>query len=219
MNKLQVVLQHKIGLRTLLRSSEAYYKGKAGANNRWLGTLLIDGKTKLSIGKDARIINKGSLFMGMPSQMFHPSPRPSILIMGPKSKLIINGNVDVACGVSIILLDGACLDLGSNVYINCDSTILCAENIKIGDNTTISWNAEICDTDHHRIIREGSVKTSPIDIGKGVLVGRRSIIMKGVKIGDGSVIAAGAVVTRDVPETSLAAGVPAKVIRENIRWE
>jgi acetyltransferase-like isoleucine patch superfamily enzyme len=215
----QTILQHRIGIRTILRSSQAYFKGDAGANNRWLGTLLIDGKTKLSMGKNARIINKGSLFMGLPSQMFHPSPRPSMLIMGPNSKLIINGNVDVGSGVLIILLSGACLELGSSVFINCDSTILCAEKIKIGDNTKISWNAEISDTDHHRIIRDGSVKAAPVDIGNGVLVGRRSMVMKGVKVGDGSVIAAGAVVTRDVPATSLVAGVPAKVIRENIHWE
>ena len=63
------------------------------------------------------------------------------------------------------------------------------------------------------------MQTAPIEIGSNVLIGRRSMIMKGVKIGDGSVIAAGSVVTRDVPAKCLAAGVPARVIRQDIQWE
>ena len=61
--------------------------------------------------------------------------------------------------------------------------------------------------------------TKPIEIGDHVWIGLRAIILKGVKIGNGSVIAAGAVVTRDVPPYSLVAGVPARVIKENIYWE
>jgi acetyltransferase-like isoleucine patch superfamily enzyme len=60
---------------------------------------------------------------------------------------------------------------------------------------------------------------APIEIGRHVLVGRRSMVMKGVTIGDGAVIAAGAVVTRNVSARSLAAGIPARVIKQDIDWE
>jgi acetyltransferase-like isoleucine patch superfamily enzyme len=133
--------------------------------------------------------------------------------------LILNGHTTIGKGVSIITLNDATLELGDNVYINSNSTILCSKNVKIGDGTKISWDVEISDTDLHRIIRPDSVMASPIEIGTNVLVGRRSMIMKGVKIGDGSVIAAGSIVTRNVPEKCLAAGIPAKVIKQNIQWK
>lgn len=157
--------------------------------------------------------------MGLSSSIFQPSPNSGMLIMGPNSRLILNGSVNVASGVSIIILGGGTLEVGNEVFINCDTKILCADSIKIGDHTTLSWNVEVCDTDHHRIIREGSQTHAPITIGAGVLVGRRSIIMKGVTVGDGAVVAAAAVVTRDVPARCLAGGVPARVIKQDIQWQ
>ena len=59
----------------------------------------------------------------------------------------------------------------------------------------------------------------PIVIGNHVWIGARAIILKGVIIGDGAIIAAGAVVTHDVPAYTLAGGVPAKVIREGVEWK
>ena len=61
--------------------------------------------------------------------------------------------------------------------------------------------------------------SSPIKIGNHVWIGMDAKILSGVTIGDGAIIAAGAVVTKDVPAYSLAAGCPAKVVRENVVWE
>ena len=58
----------------------------------------------------------------------------------------------------------------------------------------------------------------PVVIGNHVWIAAGAMILKGVTIGDGAVIAAGAVVTKDVPAYCLAAGVPARVIRENVLW-
>ncbi len=213
------IFDDKIGFRTAYKSLQVSRKGNVGVSNRWSGTLLIDGGTKLGIGKNAQIINNGSLEMGLKPNAFHPSSRPCMLDIGQDSKLIINGNVNIGRGVSIVILKNACLELGHNVYINSNTQIVSQESIKIGDNVKISWDVEICDTDFHRIIREGSVTASPIEIGNNILVGRRSMIMKGVKIGDGSVIAAGAIVTRTVPAKCLVAGIPGRVIKQNIQWE
>ncbi len=61
-------------------------------------------------------------------------------------------------------------------------------------------------------------KTKPVKIGNHVWIGTRVTILKGVNIGDGAVIAAGSVVTKDIPAGSLAAGVPAKIIRDKVIW-
>ena len=59
----------------------------------------------------------------------------------------------------------------------------------------------------------------PITIGENVWIGCRALILKGVTIGDGAVVAAGAVVTKDVPANCVVAGNPAKIIKENVVWQ
>lgn len=65
----------------------------------------------------------------------------------------------------------------------------------------------------------GKEKSAPIHIGNHVWIGARATILKGVTIGDGAVVAAGAVVNKDVPPNTLVGGVPARIIKENISWE
>ena len=103
-------------------------------------------------------------------------------------------------------------------YMNADSTIDCFENIEIGNNCCISKNVTIRDSNSHYINREGYRCTAPIKICDNVWIGLGATILSGVTIGEGSVVAAGAVVNKDVPAKSLVAGVPAKIIRSNIEW-
>jgi acetyltransferase-like isoleucine patch superfamily enzyme len=74
----------------------------------------------------------------------------------------------------------------------------------------------IRDDDEH-YVGDGS-PTAPVTIGDHVWLGTRAIILKGVTIGDGALVAAGAVVTKDVPPKTLVGGVPARVIREGVDW-
>lgn len=116
-------------------------------------------------------------------------------------------------------VSGSRIVLGDNVGIS-GSTISAREEIIIGDNVLIGSGCLITDSDSHPIHwidREnnnvGAVKSSPIKIGDNVFIGARTIVLKGVTIGSGSVIGAGSVVTRDVPERVIAAGNPCEVIR------
>jgi len=213
------LIHNKIGIRTLWKSFKVYSKGKGHANGRSIGSFIISGNTRVSLGKNVKITNKGSFTLGLQPEEFHVSTNPCVLGMGENSELAINGACRVGLGVVIVLLKDAFLELGNNVYINSNSTLVCGKHIKIGDGSRISWNAEICDTDFHRIVREGSVTSKPIEIGRNVLIGRRAMILKGVKVGEKSVVAAGAVVTKDVPENCLVAGVPARIVRRGIDWE
>lgn len=124
----------------------------------------------------------------------------------------------VYAGGFIGVADNAVLTLGSG-YMNYDSKIMCSKEITIGDNTFISENVIIRDSDGHKILDREYEETQSIHIGNNVWIGVGAIILKGVNIGDGSVIAAGAVVNRDVPKNTLVGGVPAKVIKENITWK
>jgi acetyltransferase-like isoleucine patch superfamily enzyme len=105
--------------------------------------------------------------------------------------------------------------IGENVGIS--GATISGSNIKIGKNVLIGSGVLITDTDAHPIhpfLRNESkfIKSSPVVIEDDVFIGARTMILKGVTIGSGSVIGAGSVVIKDIPPMSIAAGNPAKVI-------
>ena len=95
------------------------------------------------------------------------------------------------------------------------------KDITIGDNTLIGGNVKILDNDFHPIEVEArnldikeKIGTRKIKIGKDCFIGANSLILKGVEIGDGSVVGAGSVVTGKFPSNVVIAGNPARVIKE-----
>jgi acetyltransferase-like isoleucine patch superfamily enzyme len=96
--------------------------------------------------------------------------------------------------------------------------VLCAGNsIQIGQQTILGAGAMVLDTDMHAPIGdfdwrvEFVTNSKPVKIGRGVFIGARAIILKGVNIGDRALIGAGAVVTGDVPAGHVAVGNPARI--------
>jgi acetyltransferase-like isoleucine patch superfamily enzyme len=136
------------------------------------------------------------------------------------SILIIEDNFDLYQGASIFVATGATLRLKGSSYLNTNSVINCFDYIEVGHHTYISDNVSIQDSDNHFITFEGAEKTniSPIIIGDYVWIAKNAIILKGITIGNGAIIAAGSVVTKDVPERCLVAGNPARIIKENVEW-
>lgn len=111
------------------------------------------------------------------------------------------------------------LIIGDNVGIS-GATIYARESIRIGENTLIGGNTKIIDNDFHPVLPEirrinphDLMGIKPIEIGENVFIGCNSLILKGSKIGDNSVIGAGSVVSGEIPGNCIAAGNPAKVIR------
>lgn len=142
------------------------------------------------------------------------------LWMSENSQLLSKG-FTMYEGACIVLLNGGCLELGHNSYMNA-SLIQCASYISIGNDCAIAGDVLIQDTDFHPILDEKEQLkpiSKPIHIGNKVWICAKATILKGVTIGDGAIVAAGAVVTKDVPAYSLVAGNPAKVIKENVIWK
>jgi acetyltransferase-like isoleucine patch superfamily enzyme len=107
------------------------------------------------------------------------------------------------------------------VWINNNLTILCeGEGVYIGIDTLIGSSVEIYDSDFHEMSpfnrKYGSAKTAKVNIGNNVWIGSNVKILKGVSIGDNSIIANGSVVTKSIPENVIAGGMPAKIMRYDI---
>jgi acetyltransferase-like isoleucine patch superfamily enzyme len=122
---------------------------------------------------------------------------------------------------------GATLEIGNNVGMS-GVSIVASEYIKIGNNVNLGANVCIYDTDFHSLdykIRRNErtwdsdklneyTRSSPVIIEDDVWVGANVIILKGVTVGARSILGAGSVVTKNIPKDSIAAGNPAKVIKQ-----
>lgn len=108
------------------------------------------------------------------------------------------------------------ITVGNNAILR-GATIWASTEITIGEKFLAAPYAWIVDNDAHGIdpARRGNryAESAPIKIGNNVWIGYRAMVLKGVSIGDNTVIGAGAIVTKDIPANSIAAGVPAKVIK------
>jgi len=146
----------------------------------------------------------------------------AVVQLGSRAELNIDGNVVIGPGVRLLVGPEAVLTIGDFTRITSNTRIFVKRKISIGSHCQISWDVQIMDTDFHKIFDEQDhlkPNTKPITIGDHVWVGSRVVILKGVTIGDSAVIAAGRIVTRDVPARGLVAGNPARVICTNIKWE
>lgn len=114
----------------------------------------------------------------------------------------------------------AVIAIGDRVAIGDRTEIHAAERVTIGSGTLIAWDVVILDHDYHAVVGADGIAggPAPVTIGANVWIGCRAIVLKGVTIGDGAVVAAGAVVTGDVPAGALVAGNPARVLRESVTW-
>lgn len=112
---------------------------------------------------------------------------------------------------------GGQINLGSHVRINAGCVLVSYSSITIGDDSLIAEYVSIRDADHGMAtgvpIRTQEHVTAPIVIGNDVWIARGAIILKGVTIGTGAIIAANSVVNHDVPAHAIVGGVPARVIK------
>src|SRR4051795_2908625 len=110
---------------------------------------------------------------------------------------------------------GRNLRFGRNVFGNHGCTAMDLGGIAIGDDVMMGPNVQLISSGHplDPATRRAQITTAPIHIGRGAWIAAGATVLRGVTVGDDAVVAAGAVVTKDVPERTLVAGVPARVIR------
>ncbi len=187
--------------------------------------LFVDAKTKeaklyaqaqkLILGADSKL-HAGALVHNMPQ-------KPELISIGKQSHV---------CGELLVFNYGGKILIGNNAYVGTGSRIWSGESISIGNNVLISHNVNIIDNNAHEIDHieraegykninlkgypkeKGSVQTAKIVIEDDVWISFNATILKGVHIGKGAIVAANAVVTKNVESFTMVAGNPAKEIKK-----
>jgi len=177
-----------------------------GAHDRCVRQVIAQGPDVL-FGPTARVINAGA---------------PDRILVGDKT------HVD---GELLIHDYGGRIELGESTYIGTGTRVWSGELVRIGAHVFVAHNVTITDTNSHQMdateradhyqrtvierrpFEKGNIKTAPVIIGDHAWINFNVAILKGVTIGEGAVIGAGSVVTKDVPPYVLCAGNPAHVIR------
>lgn len=172
--------------------------------------------TIVQIDKGAKMILSAILTTG--TKQVKKSKHETRILLEHDSQLIVDGTFNVYAGSYIRVTPKGKLILHGG-FINENVQITAGDVVEIGKGATIGRDVVIRSYDGHTICQDGYKVSEPINIGKHVWIGQGATILKGVTIGDGAIIAAGAIVTKDVPAHTIAAGVPAKVVRDNIKWK
>lgn len=163
---------------------------------------------------------KGWKFYGAPVIQMH---RGSVMKFGPGFSLRSTLRSNPLGAIHPVILctwqAGAVIEIGANFGMT-GGTLCAAEQITIGNNVNIGANSTLIDTDFHPLNSElrrtdpQSASAAPILVEDDVFIGMNCLVLKGVTIGKGSVIGAGSVVTKSVPPGVIAAGNPARVIKD-----
>ncbi|MBR3116302.1 MAG: acyltransferase [Bacilli bacterium] len=129
--------------------------------------------------------------------------KTSNIYIDKKSKVILGKNINMRKNISIWSTNGGTILIGDYAYINDNCTISSRNNITIGTNFHLGNNSTITDNDHDYKTSLSNFICEEVEIGDNVWCGCNVVILKGVKIGDNCVIAAGTVVNKDIPNNSM----------------
>lgn len=144
------------------------------------------------------------------------------IFKGQGAEIHIGDDVLLERKVRLSLGDNARIYIGDKSYLGDYSNILAVEEVRIGKGCAISWHVLFMDTSSHPFGYRGEVpvtKIAPIVVEDHVWIGCRAVLLKGVRVGEGAIIANNAVVTKNVPPRTMVAGNPAVVIKEDVIWE
>jgi acetyltransferase-like isoleucine patch superfamily enzyme/coenzyme F420-reducing hydrogenase beta subunit len=187
---------------------------------RVTGKLTKLGNVVIELHENSEIIINGELILN--SHLPMGSKKECVVILHSGAKLVVNGRFALAYDSVLQLFPGATLTVNSG-FVNAGATFAMKGNSSIGSDFLCGRHFVMSDSDHHQVVDLATnTRTNPnadIYIGNHVWCGEGAAIMKGVTIGDGSIISTKSLVTKSVPENCVAAGVPAKVIRTNASWK
>ena len=161
--------------------------------------------------RSRNVLLEGLVFLGRDVELY---ARPG------HGRIVLGRWVHIGDGTKLRAHDGT-LRIGDKVVFGSDTRVNCQLDIEIGATTLVADWVYIADFDHRfedldRPIKDQGIAKAPVRIGPDVWLGTKCTVTRGVSIGRGSVVAAHAVVTRDVPPYQVVAGVPARVLRDRM---
>jgi acetyltransferase-like isoleucine patch superfamily enzyme len=179
-------------------------------------SIFLGSKVTLKRGVELMVEPESQLRIGNLTR-FEPNVR--IIAIGKNTTIDVAEQVVVDRGVELKALPGCQMEIGKNTYIGSYVCIAAYEKLKIGKNCQIASHSSLYGynnnfADPNTIIRKQGHTAKGIVIEDDCWLGGGVRVVDGVTIGKGSVIGAGAVVTKDIPPYSIAAGVPARVIKK-----
>jgi acetyltransferase-like isoleucine patch superfamily enzyme len=146
----------------------------------------------------------------------------------PRGEIRFGRFVWIGDGTKIRCHEGV-VEIGEKTVMGQECTISAYQRVRIGDECVIADRAMFIDFDHgvvevERPIRLQGIYKRDVEVGNNVWIGYGACILRGVSVGDNSVIGTNAVVTKDVPANAIVGGVPARIIRmretpQELRWE
>ena len=161
----------------------------------------------------------------LPSAVVYCNGRPEAITVGEQTTV---------CGELLVYPDGGQVRIGSHCFIGTSTRIWSGADIHIGDRVLISHNVNIHDANAHSLSAEarhrhfveilirnnatlGDVPKASVVIEDDAWIGFNAVVLKGVRVGRGAVVAAGAIVTRDVEPFTIVAGIPAVPVGSALR--
>ncbi|MBN1437604.1 MAG: acyltransferase [Sedimentisphaerales bacterium] len=186
-----------------------YISWRTGNMDGFRPKILAYHRNVIRIGKGARLIV---------GKRLHLSTRPTawpggcFIELGANSTIHFTGYASIRAEVRIETTENAKITIGDRCIVRERARINANQEITLGDRTGIGNSTMISDGDFHPIIENGKVQqmTAPVHIGDHIWVGAHCIILKGVTIGNDTMIGAGSLVTKDIPDHVVAFGRPAK---------
>ncbi|WP_235498380.1 MULTISPECIES: DapH/DapD/GlmU-related protein [unclassified Frankia] len=180
----------------------------------WIGSpTVIEGHERIEFA-DGAAMRIGLAPFGLTSR--HDV---SVVRVHPEGRIRCEGVVSLQRGIRVVV-DSGVLELGPFANINGFAKILVRERVSIGAYCNVSWDTQLLDNDFHPMVVDGVEQpmSGPIVLEDRAWIGAGAIVLKGVTVGESAVVAAGSVVTRDVPAKAVVAGSPAKVVGHIDYW-
>jgi acetyltransferase-like isoleucine patch superfamily enzyme len=169
---------------------------------------------------------------GIPSLKIHGSPHDiqigaNVTITGDvdirnreRGKIIIGDDVKLDTSCRLIAANDAVLKIGAGCRIGAYTIFNCGEDVSVGDHTLMAGFCYIQSSNHGirkgRLIKDQPHTYGRILIGRDVWLGGHVTVLAGVSIGDGAIIGAKSVVTKDIPPDAICAGIPADVVKKRV---
>ena len=159
--------------------------------------------------RNRHVVTEGFVFLGR---------RVELSARKGYGRLVVGRWVHLGDGNAVRCHEGN-LRIGDKCVFGKDNTVNCYLDVELGDRTIVADWVYICDFDHvyddiHTPIKDQGIVKSPVRIGPDCWVGVKATVLRGVRVGHGSVLAAHTVVNRDVPPLSVVAGVPGRPVKD-----